>query len=199
MSKKRTPLTIFLAVGILLTPVSRAGAQESRVLPLLDGSSMRIDGTSNKSDWSVEVTNMEGLLWIEDGDAITPDSVFFSARGEDLKSGRSTIMDRLMYEALKTDQYSDIIYTLGSSGIQTVSEDNDAASWNTIGTLELAGVRDTLGARVSGYRDGGRYVFTGTSSMSMREHEITPPTAMFGALRTREWVTIHFNLVFGDQ
>jgi hypothetical protein len=198
MSKERTLLPVFLAFGVLVVGQEYAAAQDGRVLPLLAGSSVKIEGTSNKSDWSVEATSMDGALWLGDGAAIDPDSVYFTAKSEDLKSGRSTIMDRLMYDALKTDQFADIVYSLGSSGIEAISP-GDTASWNTIGSLELAGVTDTLGAEVWGYRDGSRYVFSGTSSMSMREHDITPPTAMFGALRTREWVTIHFKLVFGDQ
>jgi hypothetical protein len=160
---------------------------------------MRIDGSSNKNDWSVEVTEMDGSLWLRsDDNGFIPDSVHFVVQSGELKSGRSTIMDRLMYRALKSTQYPDIVYTLSSTDVAGEAR-GDTTSWTTTGTLDLAGVTDTVGTTVRGYRDpDGRFVFTGTHTMSMKEHDITPPTAMFGALHTREFVTIVFDLVFGD-
>ena len=68
------------------------------------------------------------------------------------------------------------------------------------GMLDLAGVRDTLATTVVGFEDtSGHFVFSGSRRMSMRQHDIEPPTAMFGALHTSEWVTIEFELVFGDS
>ena len=187
-----------LTLLVLLT-AGRLWAQESRLLPLIDGT-LRIDGTSNKSDWTVEVTEMDGMLWLsESGTGFDPDSVYFVTRGGDMKSGVSVIMDRLMYKALKTDQHPDIVYTLGSAGISRAASD-DTLRWQTTGSLWLAGVADTLSMIVNGVEETpGRFVFTGSHRMSMREHGVTPPTAMFGALHTGEWVTVRFRLVFGRR
>jgi hypothetical protein len=161
---------------------------------------MRIDGSSNKNDWSVEVDVMEGALWLSvQEDGYVPDSVYFMVPSGELKSDVSMIMDRLMYRALKTAQHPNIVYTLGSDGLVFESA-TDTTIWSTTGTLDLAGVTDTLGATVSSYEDAdGNYVFAGAHTMSMKEHNIKPPTAMFGALHTREHVTIVFNLLFGES
>lgn len=195
---QRIQIATLLLSGLAVLPCQVLPAQEVRRLPLLEESTVRIEGTSNKSDWTVDVTEMEGMLWISNSDdGFEPDSVWFRARTEDLKSGRSSIMDRLMYRALKSDEHPDIVFTLGSSDIESLAG-SDTTRWSTTGMLELAGVGDTLAATVAGYKDSnGRLVFAGSHSMSMREHDITPPTAMFGALRTREKITIQFTLVFG--
>jgi hypothetical protein len=196
----------FLCNGWLLScfsvlSFSPLAAQVVTELPLLPESTVRIDGTSNKSDFSVEVADMTGKLWVVIAErGFEPDSVYFITKSGGLKSGKSSIMDRLMYKALKSTEYPDIVYQLGSSGVSDGgSKDGAQAIWNTSGTLELAGVVDTLAAAVSGVEESaGRFVFTGKHRMSMRDHGITPPTAMFGALHTSEWVMISFNLVFGE-
>jgi hypothetical protein len=187
------------ALALLLVAGS-SHAQEAMDLPLLEPSRMLIEGTSNKSDWTVDVTQLEGRIWltIED-DSFRPDSMKFSTRVEDMKSGRSSIMDRLMYDALRSDEHPEILYSIGAEGITERGVVEDTTVWSTIGILDLAGVRDTLSASVRGYRDGdGHFVFEGSHAMSMREHDIEPPTAMFGALRTRDQITISFDLVFGE-
>ncbi|HUF09007.1 MAG TPA: YceI family protein [Rhodothermales bacterium] len=194
-----TNLTACLLACLLALQTGDLVGQEARSLPLIDGT-LRIDGTSNKSDWTVEVTEMDGMLWLSESEAgFAPDSVYFVTRGGDMKSGVSVIMDRLMYKALKTDQHPDIVYTLGSTGISRASSD-DTLRWQTTGSLWLAGEADTLSTIVTGVEEApGRFVFTGSHRMSMREHGITPPTAMFGALHTSEWVEIVFRLVFGAR
>ena len=194
-----TSLTAGLFVCLIALQTGKQSGLEAPSLPLIDGT-LRIDGTSNKSDWTVEVTEMDGMLWLsESGIGFDPDSVYFVTRGGDMKSGVSVIMDRLMYKALKTDQHPNIVYTLGSSGICRTGSD-DTLRWQTTGRLQLAGVSDTLSAIVTGVEEApGRFVFTGSHTMSMREHGITPPTAMFGALHTSEWVTVRFRLVFGRR
>lgn len=193
---------VWLALALLVTfQAGSLRAQEISVLPLLEGSTVRIDGTSNKSDWAVDVTEMDGTLWLLESEAgFDPDSVVFRTRSAELKSGVSPIMDRLMYRALKSSTYPDIVYTLGSAGVVRAAA-RDTMRWKTIGKLDLAGVTDTLSATVSGYKDAatGRFVFAGSHRMSMREHDVTPPTALFGALHTSEWVTVSFRLVFGER
>ena len=194
---RRYPVSLAAAI-VLLLAADAVVAQEVRSLALTEGSKLVIDGTSNQSDWSVDVTQMEGAVWLsEDDGSFRPDSVFFKAPGAEMKSGKSPIMDRLMHRALKVTEHPDIVYTLGPAGIQD-GEPSDTTFWHTLGSLELAGVSDSLYSIVSGYKDGDRYVFKGAHRMSMRQHDITPPTAMFGALHTSEWVTIAFELVFGE-
>lgn len=196
---RRILFTVCILAGLQALSAKVVSSQNLQSFPLLEGSTMRIDGTSNKSDWSVEVTGMQGMLWGSlNDDGVEPDSVFFVTKSGDLKSGKSTIMDRLMYKALKSTEYPEIVYTLSSSGVVSEAAD-DTLRWSTSGALWLAGVSDTLAATVAGFKDSdGRHVFTGAHRMSMRQHEITPPTAMFGALHTSEWVTIVFRLVFGE-
>lgn len=194
------PVLIALIATTTATPAT-VHAQGLNELRLLDESSVRIDGTSNQSDWTVDATVMSGRLWVRiSEDGLDPDSVVFKVSSPELKSGRSPIMDRLMYDALNTTEHPEIAYALGPAGVEPAPAVEDTLYWNTVGLLTLVGVTDTVSTIVAGYRDAdGRLVFSGTYPMSMRDYGITPPTALFGALRTREDVTIRFRLVFGDE
>jgi hypothetical protein len=44
---------------------------------------------------------------------------------------------------------------------------------------------------------GGRYRFTGSVPIVMSQFGIDPPTAMLGAMRTGDRVTVHYNVILG--
>lgn len=192
----RPLLLPFLLATCLMAGWSTAAAQDARPVALSETSSMRIDGTSNKSDWSLTVDKVQGTVWIIDGqDGPRPDSVSFVTLPADFEGSKSTIMTRLMNDALNTSEHPEITYSVGPSGIIEAAA-GDTASWHTNGFLTVSGVTDTVYATVQGFAGADdTYVFRGTHRMSMKDHGIEPPTAMFGSLRTSEWVEIEFELV----
>ena len=60
----------------------------------------------------------------------------------------------------------------------------------------MAGVTNPVTLRLtSSQNEEGAIVFSGTSDLNMRDYEMDPPSAMFGALLTKPEVQIAFNLV----
>ena len=182
-------LKTFAAVCLALTcTVSLVEAQTTELV-LGPDSKLWIDGTSNKSDWSVSATEMDGSVVLSDDGQ--PLQATLTVVADKIESQRSKIMDRLMYRALKTQANPLITYTM------TAIEGLDGDSLATTGEIEVAGVSNAAPLKVQWVaEEGGAVRVRGTHTMKMTDHGMKPPTAMFGALHTGNEVLVHFDVVF---
>lgn len=182
---KRLSLFLILLVFSVYRPLA------AQVTYSLDPeSTITIEGTSNKSDFSVEAEEFSGSVTIQEGAPVAATLTVVVAA---MKSGRSSIMDRLMRGALKAEEHPEIVFVLESA---TASQDG---GWDLSGVLDFAGVTNPVIIRLTQATDeAGPKTFTGSYEMDMREYGIKPPTAMFGALLTKAVVTIHFNLILSE-
>jgi polyisoprenoid-binding protein YceI len=177
---------LFLSCALALFVLS-AQAQN---LSLQSDSRLWIEGTSTKSDWTVQASEVKAEMAI-DGESI--ESVKVTVPSAKIISNKSTIMDRLMHGALKVTEHPVITYELDEdvAGIGSAM-----FSVETSGKLTLAGVTKSVAFTVQGQRlDGGKIRLKGTMPLKMSDYGITPPNAMFGALRTADDVTVHFEVV----
>jgi polyisoprenoid-binding protein YceI len=181
--------------GILLAAFSLstvAMAQESGVLTVQEGSTVFIDGTSNKSDWTVEASEMSGTFELEAGTVV---SAQFSVAGASIKGGAGVIQNRLITKALKTPTHPDITFSLTEV---TGSEDVDGGTrLSTTGTLMIAGVEQEIALYVLVSEAEGGLRFVGEHPVTMPDYKIKPPTAMFGALHVAKEVLVRFDVVAG--
>jgi polyisoprenoid-binding protein YceI len=149
-----------------------------------DESTVVVNGASNKSDWSVKAELVEGTVELADG---VPTSAQFTIAVANLKSGRSLIMDRLMRGAFEADENPSIDFVMTSAA----ASEGDA--FDIEGDLTMAGVTNPVSIRLTRTQDAaGKYTFTGQSDLNMRDYEMDPPSAMFGALLTKPEVVIQF-------
>ncbi len=180
-----------VAVLAVFTPLaSPIAAAQSYTLK--GDSKLWVDGTSNKNDWTVEASEIDATATIDNATHV-PSTVQLTVPAAKLKGGRSTIMDRLMRDALKVEEHPNITYEL----VEVTS--NDGSKLSTNGNLTLAGVtrQIQMDVNVEETSEGIRY--TGSVPLKMSDFEIRPPTAMFGALRTGDEVTVGFDVVFVPQ
>jgi hypothetical protein len=174
---------------LLVTSGSEVFAQENYILG--DGSTIRVDGTSNRSDWSVEATTFSGAFTLTEG---VPAEGTFTVPVRDLKSGRSLIMDRLMHSAFEPDANPDITFVLESA-----TPSDEEGMWSMAGQLQMAGASNPVSVMLEQQGDVGRTVtFTGSHALLMTDYGMKPPTAMFGSLHTSDEVTIHFELLLAS-
>ena len=193
-----TRALLLLLVGLLLADAS-ALAQETTQIAFTSDSKMWIDGTSNKTpEWTVHATEMEGYVMMNPAATVAEPGVAsaqVTVTSKMLKSKKSSIMDRLMYDALKVKQHEHIVYELTSVESVTAADDN-TFTMETLGNLTLAGHTNQITMTVVGTMQGdGSVVFTGSHTMLMSDYKIKPPTAMFGALHTGDEVVVHAELV----
>lgn len=186
-------LSILLAVPLLLP--TEAPAQSAAQLQLLPESRVWVDGTSNRDDWSVNATEIDGFVALQGsaGEFRIQQGRFSVASGK-MQGGRSAIMDRLMHTTLKSNEHPSIVYELVSATATPAG--NNKYNLQTRGRLTLAGVAKEIEGAVEAERlANGRIRFTGSHPLLMSDYGMTPPTAMFGALRTGDQVVVNFELL----
>ena len=168
----------FFAIALpadVLAQVAYTISEESTVV---------VNGASNKSDWSVKAEAIEGTVELAEG---VPTAAQFVIPVAKLKSGRSLIMDRLMRGAFEADENPNIMFNMTSAA----ASEGDA--FDVEGELNMAGVTKPVTIRLIRTQDeAGLYTFTGESELNMRDYEMDPPSAMFGALLTKPEVVIQF-------
>lgn len=174
--------------------VPAASLQQPR-LALLPESRVWVDGTSNKNDWTVKATSVSGFvhLRLKDG-ALELGGGSFTVVAKQLVSEHGVIMDRLMQNALKSGAHPNIVYEL--AGATVTAGANGKYTVATQGKVTIAGVTKDVAQTVSAERlPNGTVRFTGSQPVLMSEYGMTPPTAMFGSLRTANRVVVNFELV----
>jgi len=185
----RKLLSITFLSLMLAVPARLVTAQESYVLG--DGSTIRVDGSSNRSDWSVEATAVTGSFQFTEG---SPIEGGFTIAVRDMKSGRSLIMDRLMHSTFGADTHPDIAFALA-----TAQPSDDQGWWEMQGDLSMAGTTNPVVVRLQQQGETGKTArFTGSHALLMTDFGMKPPTAMFGSLHTADEVSIHFDLLLAS-
>ncbi|MEX0599937.1 MAG: YceI family protein [Rhodothermales bacterium] len=189
-----TYLRLAIAAVWLLALAATAPPLAAQEMTLSEESELWIDGTSNRDDWTVYAQEMSAVAGEMDG--TVPGSLRLTVTADMIKSQKSTIMDRLMYQTLKVDEHPVITYEM----IEAVPSEDDETLLHTTGQLTLAGVTNEVEMDVQAERlDDGSIRYTGNSPLKLTNYGMRPPTAMFGALRTGDDVTIHFDVVFASD
>lgn len=187
----RLPVLLSLVVCVWAGP--SAAAQDLALRPAPE-SRIWVDGTSNKSDWTVEAKALTGSFTI-DGETVTGARIEVPA--EKMESPRSKIMDRLMYKTLKSGQHPSIAFRLSRAAAMASGADG-GRSLAVTGELAIAGVTREVSFPVTAVPvTGGAWKFTGQVSVLLTDFDMVPPTALFGALHTGDEVTIRFDVVAG--
>jgi polyisoprenoid-binding protein YceI len=183
---------LLLAVALLLAPPLQA--QQPSRHELLPESRVWVDGTSNREDWTVDAKELHGFVVLEpSGAALEARQGRFTVVARRLISEHGVIMDRLMHGALKANAHPDIVYELASAG--AVPNGTARTTLGTQGRVTIAGVTKDMAHDIEVERlADGRLRFTGSVPVLMSDFNMTPPTAMFGALRTGNRVIVHFEL-----
>ncbi len=165
---------------------------QAQVMHVSDASTMRILGTSNLHDWATEVTELEGTAHFETQD----DGTFEILSAEltipvlSIHSEKGKKMDKLTYDALNTEQYSTISFSLTSADVETAGGTKTAT---LTGNLTVSGSAQIVTFEAISQDN---VTWTGTVPIAMTDFGIDPPTALLGALKTGDDIQIEFNLVF---
>jgi polyisoprenoid-binding protein YceI len=195
MKSLLTSLLLFLFISF-----SSAVAQQNTV-QLLDKSTMQIEGTSNVHDWTANVEQLNADINFN-ASALSTDSIQNPVNAltltipvEQMESGKGG-MNRRMHDALKKDKHPNITYELTSAEL-TEKKSDSTFQLNTTGTLTIAGISRTISSAVEGsILEDGSYKFTGSQTLNMKDYKVDPPSAMFGAIKSGETVTVVFELFF---
>lgn len=198
--------TTTLSIIATLALAGVAGAQSTVHLAARPDSKLSIAGTSNLHAWECKASSIEASIDISPDYAKSETAalqreikrVDVKVPVGNLKCGHGK-MDENMYKALKADDAPQINYILGSFEV-VPGATSDTFTLKTVGTLTVAGAQNTVKMDVNARRMAdGTLRAEGEVPILMTDYGIKPPTAMFGALKTGNQVTVKFDLVVAPQ
>ena len=180
----------------MLALVTFTSAQETSTYKL-NGHSLKIKGTSNLHDWTMDAEEISGNVnAVLNGSSI---SAFSNAKiivdVEEIESGKR-IMNNKTYDALKSEKYPNISFTLKS--VKDLYAAGSQFSGKAVGELDVAGETRTVTIPFSGkMSNGGKNVtVSGDYSLQMTDYDVDPPTAMLGSLTTGDKITLEYEFTF---
>jgi polyisoprenoid-binding protein YceI len=183
-------LIVFLA--LLMVPAFAQVPYKSKTVKLT------VNGTSSLHDWESDVTKVEwrGSFLVESSEVKEVANVTVKIPVTSIKSTKGKIMDNKTYDAFKSEKYPYIIFKMNKSQI---TGGNGTQTIKTEGALTMAGKTKqvTLTVKVKTLPNGDLQL-TGSYPIKMTEYSMEPPTAMMGAIKVGEEVTVNFDLTVTD-
>jgi len=206
-SMKRIVLISLIFVAITGSDVHAQHFRRSSaaVMPLRlavrPDSRLWLEGSSNLRDWRCDATTLDASIDLDDEASYDASEsavtrlrhVQVRVPASALTCGRSQ-MDNIMYKALRVDDEPECRQIIGRFDVVPGPDDPDHALVMQ-GTLRIAGRERPVRVPVivQEQRDGSLRA-QGTLSILMTDYGITPPTALFGVLRTDNRIVVKFDL-----
>ncbi len=163
---------------------------------------MKLSGTSTLHNWAMNAQTFTGEAQFGfksgSGDELTSlKSLSFNLNVTDLKSGEKGL-DKNAYKALKTDQYKDILYKLGSATVMPVKDGKYLIK--TKGKLSIAGVTKDVAMDVYAViNKDGSITCKGSDKLLMTDYQVKPPKFMLGAMKTGDAITLDYTLIYKKE
>lgn len=183
-----------ILVGFLLFTTNINNAQESKLN--LAESKLTIFGTSNVHDWNIVAHAMGGKATFSIEANILEEVKYldFSVETEQLLSGRSG-MDSNTFKALNSKKYKTINYRL-TKVLKITKTAANTYSIEAQGDLTISGVTKNSTQVFTAVVSGKKVILSGKTKITMMQYKVTPPTALFGTIKTGPDVTIDFKVTY---
>ena len=192
---------------------------------LVSGAPSRLvlQGSSNVAPWRCSGTTLDGQMEvavplaqinhlidrIEDGAIwqLTPNTASFPQPTFELQVPVHTLrcgnrqMERDMYRALRSEANPTIEFHFREL-VGGVRHDIDGGTYHAkiAGVLSLAGARRNVSIDVEAQRvSPGRFRLRAKLPLRMTDFRITPPTALFGMVKARDELVVHFDLYLQEK
>jgi polyisoprenoid-binding protein YceI len=199
-----TPSNVFSIAAALTVALSiDAAAQTTAVLSTAPASKVTVSGGSNVHEWSCSGSRFDAAVEMDASSLTNPlgeigkpiMKVVVSIPTKSVKCGKDK-MDENMYKALKADQFPTIKYELTSYTLDASKTTATSFVALTEGELTVAGTTAKVAIPVTATRkNGGQFMGEGTLQMLMTDVGIKPPTALLGTMRTKNEITISFQVL----
>jgi len=195
-------------LALMAAPLRAADPLTYRGLPI--GSKVKIDGSSNIHDWSMEGAIISGKFIVPAG--VTIDSTQAAIAGASdgkiaaiadvtipvtsMKSGTGGL-DEAMQDAMKAPDFPLIKYHLTDMTLKGTHAANSPFQFDTKGELTVCGVTNAINMVVTIENgDKGKLKISGVTPLKMTDFKIKPPVKL-GVFRTVDDIKITFDWVVG--
>lgn len=195
-----TPLRVLTVVAALATTATNAMAQGAS-MTLRPESKVVVSGGSNVHDWSCSSSGFAASIQLDSSYDTKPlaevtkpiKKVVVTIPVKSLKCGKGK-MDENTYKALRAGEFSEIRYVLDTYDVTKALENGFAAT--TTGDLTVAGVTTKVAIPITAERQAaGAMRAEGAVPLKMTDFGIKPPVALLGTLRTKNDITVRFEVL----
>lgn len=195
-----TQKIISLLAVLLLTAGASIGQDVQ--LNLQDSPNMHMYGEANVKSWDAAVNQVDGSLTLQNIENVTAENL----SAETFQSLTLTIpveqieaesggLTKNIHKYLKADDYPNISFELNN--VTDITEQQDGSFLITAsGIITAAGSENTVEMQVTATVENGGIQFTGNKELLMTDFGIDPPTAVFGTIRSRDEISIEFDVSF---
>lgn len=184
----------FLFAFILLWQVPLFGS--SPVKYQIKSHEFKIEGTSNLQSWTADVEQVNGTfsLTVDNGRITDLQDVNLRIDANSIKGSEGRRMDSKIYESLDTSTHPNITFVLRD--VTSLAENPSSYRVSARGVLTVAGVSRVVSLNTVGrVLPNGDLEFSGSQKIKMSDFRISPPTALLGALRTGDEITLNYKVV----
>lgn len=194
---------VLLATALTAALCAPAAAQAPAKMTVRPESKLTVAGGSNVHDWACATNVLRATVTMNAEFASRPlnelaepiEKVSVAIPVKSLECGKGKMNDNL-YKALKADQFPEITYVLMSYKVDKAAAASDKLAALTVGELTVAGTTTRVEIPLTAERQaGGSLRGQGTLAMKMTDVGIKPPTALMGTMRTKNDITIRFELL----
>lgn len=191
---KQILITAWLIVLLVLSfPIESCSQAKAKLV--LPESTVSVRGTSSMHDWEVsfEKYDIDFSFASPDNGRVSFKDVKAVFSGASVAS-ENTIMTGKARDALMVRDHPDIVFISG--GTENITYNDGKIKGTLDGKLQLAGISRPIVFTFSGTIEGDRITIQGSEEVNMADYGIKPPTALLGALKTGEKVTVDMKLSF---
>ena len=190
--KSRRQLLI-VTVGLLFFLVSNLQAQSFKT----KNYTMHVSGTSTMHAWqsSVEKFSATGSFVVASNNLVEVKDVVVKIPVASIKSTKGKTMDNKTYEAFNHEKHPEIVFVMKG---QTVNASNSTIDLK--GTLSMAGKTLPVDLKVN-YKltSAGELKITGEKQITMTDFGMEPPTAMMGAIKVGNDISVTFEITLTNN
>jgi polyisoprenoid-binding protein YceI len=182
-----------LTAAMTIALASTAAAQK---MALRADSKVVVAGGSNVHDWSCKAIGFSAAIELDTASAAKPiGSVVVTIPTKSLRCGKDK-MDENTWKALRANEFKEIRYELTDYTLDAAKSTAEGFAAVTKGKLTVAGTTKEVGMAITVTRlAGGQMKGEGKLAMLMTDVGIKPPTALLGTLRTKNEITITFEVL----
>ena len=156
-----------------------------------------INGTSNVYDWSQKIENIWGNCNVRRNadKGISLQSFKLGMQVNSIRSDDYPIMNSLTFKALKGDKFPEITFNLVEP-IDSIHCSGSTSFVTARGRLTIAGVTREITMPMKLVLENNLIKVEAEQQVKMTEYGVTPPTALFGLVKTGNVITLNFKATF---
>ncbi len=194
ISMKNGRILFFLSILFLSSVSENTFARQINEVEsiILEGSKLRINGTSNVTDfeciYSDRISSDTLYQRVSYGDSLFISGDSITLKSANFDCGKKAI-NRDMQKTLKAEEFPFLEIALKSIEIA------DELPFETQLAITLAGVNRNVSVEISEFSSSGNSIsFIGNGQILLTNFGLTPPTALFGLVKVDDEISISFDL-----